>query len=106
MKVAAEAMTPQIALELAEAGADILMLDNFTPAQVREALALLDPQGSAIARPLIELTGGINPENLDDYLIDGVDVISLGCLTHSVKSLDISLEVSPRREGGLSALAG
>ena len=41
----------------------------------------------------IELSGGITEDNLADYLIDGVDVISAGALTHSVKALDISLEI-------------
>lgn len=95
MKVAAEASSPAMALELAEAGADILLLDNFSPGQVREALAGLEAPSAARARPVIELTGGITPDNLDDYLIEGVDVISLGCLTHSVRSLDISLELTP-----------
>lgn len=95
MKVAAEATSPEMALELAEAGADILMLDNFSPAQVREAVQMLrDTDYEGLHPQVIEVTGGITPGNLDNYLIQGVDVISLGCLTHSVKSLDISLEVS------------
>lgn len=76
--------------ELAEAlavGADIIMLDNMTPEMVRSAVELVK------GRSFIEVSGGVNQDNIQTYLIPGVNAISIGALTHSVKSIDISLEV-------------
>lgn len=73
---------------------DIIMLDNFSPAQVRRAVALLKkifPKKEH--RPLVELSGGIGPQNIRKYAIKGVDFISLGALTHSAHALDVSLEI-------------
>jgi nicotinate-nucleotide pyrophosphorylase (carboxylating) len=64
-----------------------IMLDNMTPSMVRSAVALIK------GRCQIEVSGSINLANLDDYLIAGVDAISVGALTHSAKSIDLSLEV-------------
>jgi nicotinate-nucleotide pyrophosphorylase (carboxylating) len=68
------------------AGADILMFDNFTPEQVRAGVK------QVAGRTLIEVSGGITPDNILDYAIEGVDVISLGYLTHSAPALDFSME--------------
>lgn len=87
IKVIAEASEPGMVEQLVEAGTDVVMFDNFTPDEVRESLAVVD------GRATVELSGGIDETNLADYLIKGVDVISIGALTHSYKSLDISLEV-------------
>ncbi len=72
------------------ARAEIVLLDNFTPAQVRAALQLVASSG---ASPLIEVSGGIGPDNVADYAIEGVHVISSGGLTHSPQALDLSLLV-------------
>jgi len=74
--------------EAINACAEVIMLDNFSPDQIREALNLKPKTGV-----VLEVSGGITLENLDSYLIDGVDVISVGSLTHSVKALDLSLLV-------------
>lgn len=87
MKIIAEAASPAMVAPILAAGPDVLLLDNFTPEQVKDAVAHI------AGRVLIELSGGINETNLDDYLINGVDVISIGALTHSYRALDISLEV-------------
>lgn len=87
MKVLAEAGDPGMVEPLAAAGADVIVLDNFTPDQVRAAVEQI------AGRALIELSGGINEDNLDDYLIKGVEAISIGALTHSYRALDISLEL-------------
>jgi nicotinate-nucleotide pyrophosphorylase (carboxylating) len=87
MKVIAEAGNPGMIEPLVKAGADVVLLDNFTPQQVSAAVAQI------AGRCQIELSGGINAANLDDYLIEGVDVISIGALTHSYRALDISLEL-------------
>ena len=77
----------------AKAGADIIMLDNFTPKQIREAVASFRKAGF-FGKVLLEASGGITEVNLLDFASTGVDVLSLGELTHSVKALDVSLEIT------------
>lgn len=69
-----------------EAGADIIMLDNMSLADMREAVSL------AKGRCLIEASGGIKLSNVADVAATGVDLISVGALTHSVRALDIGLD--------------
>ena len=71
--------------EALKAKADIIMLDNMTPKEIEKIVAFVE------GRAILEASGGINPNNLEEYAKTGVDVISMGCLTHSVKSADISL---------------
>lgn len=87
MKLIAEAGDPSMVEPLVAAGADVVLLDNFTPEQVRAAVA------QVAGRAMIEVSGGITEDNLDDYLVKGVDAISIGALTHSCRALDISLEL-------------
>lgn len=63
-----------------------IMLDNFSYDQIREAMKLIN------GRFPVEASGGITPENVRDYAETGVDYVSMGYLTHSVKSLDLSLK--------------
>jgi nicotinate-nucleotide pyrophosphorylase (carboxylating) len=70
-------------------GADIVMLDNFGPDEVRKLSAELRKLNPDV---LIEASGGIRPENIEQYAA-GADIISLGSLTHSVKSIDFSMEI-------------
>lgn len=74
--------------EAITAGAEVIMLDNFTPDQVREAVKIKPARGI-----LFEVSGGITAENISSYLIEGLDVISVGSITHSVKAIDLSLLV-------------
>ncbi len=67
-------------------GVDRIMLDNFTPAQTREAVKAINGACE------IESSGGITLENLREYAACGVDYISVGALTHQIKSLDLSLK--------------
>lgn len=69
-------------------GIQRIMLDNFQPHEIKEALTHINKQFET------EASGGITKENLLDYLATGVDFISIGALTHSVKSIDISLKTS------------
>ena len=85
LKVEIEVRNLQELKEAITAGAEVIMLDNFTPDQIRAAVPL-KPAGTCF-----EASGGITLQNLDSYLIEGLDVISVGALTHSVKSLDLSL---------------
>jgi len=76
----------------ARAGADIIMLDNIAPPQIEDWLAELDKRG--LRKGFIyEASGGITFENAADYAAAGVDIISLGALTHSVRSLDVKFEI-------------
>jgi nicotinate-nucleotide pyrophosphorylase (carboxylating) len=65
-----------------------IMLDNFNPAAIKEAIELINGKCE------IEVSGGITKDNLHDYAIKGIDYISMGALTHSVKSLDLSLKIT------------
>jgi nicotinate-nucleotide pyrophosphorylase (carboxylating) len=67
------------------------MLDNFSPKQARDAGEALRQAG--FGSVLLEVSGGITGENLLEYANANVDIISMGELTHSVKALDMSLEI-------------
>lgn len=71
--------------EALKVGADIVMLDNMKPKEIEKMVTYVKK------RAILEASGGITPDNLEEYAKTGVDVISMGCLTHSVKSADISL---------------
>jgi nicotinate-nucleotide pyrophosphorylase (carboxylating) len=63
-----------------------LMLDNFTPAQIKEAVKMKTPEMT------FEISGGIRLETIRDYLIEGVDALSIGALTYSAPRVDLSLK--------------
>jgi len=92
-KVEVEVSSPEEAVEAARAGADIIMLDNFTVEEVLRALRALEEEGLR-ASVLVEASGRIGPENVADYARTGVDVISSGYLTHSAKALDFSMRIT------------
>jgi nicotinate-nucleotide pyrophosphorylase (carboxylating) len=91
-KIEAEVTGVADALKAAEAGADVVMLDNFSPKQVREAVETLKKAGF-FGKVLLEVSGGITEQNIMEYASAQVNVISMGALTHSVKALDVSLEI-------------
>ena len=86
-KVEVETTNLQEVQEALAAGADIIMLDNMTPQQV--AVCKKEIAGRAI----IEVSGGVNKDNLEAYCQAGPDVISMGALTHSVPAKDLSLKI-------------
>lgn len=90
-KIEVEVTSQQDALKAAKAGADIIMLDNFNPKQAKETGEQLRKEG--YNNVLLEVSGGITAETLLEYASAQVDIISMGELTHSVKALDISLEI-------------
>jgi nicotinate-nucleotide pyrophosphorylase (carboxylating) len=90
-KIEVEATSASDAILAAKAGADIIMLDNFSPKQAKLARDKLRKAG--FEKVLLEVSGSINAENLMEYASAEVDIISMGALTHSVKALDISLEI-------------
>ncbi len=98
-KIEVEVSTVNEALEAAKAGVDIIMLDNFSPKQVKEAIALLETEGFR-DKVLIEASGGINERNLLEFAAAGVDIISLGEITDSAEALDMSLEVVKIKKKG------
>lgn len=73
-----------------EANADIVMLDNFTPELIVKAVTLVHSLADR-RRPLVEVSGGISEKNISQFAIPGVDIISIGSVTHSVTALDLSL---------------
>ena len=91
-KIEVEAATPEQAVEAGLAGADIVLLDNMTPAEVKKSMSLLEAR-KLRDRLLVEVSGGITPENLGRYVKIGMDVISVGSITHSAKAIDMSLEL-------------
>jgi nicotinate-nucleotide pyrophosphorylase (carboxylating) len=91
-KIEVEVMSITDVVKAAEAGADIVMLDNFSPKEVKEAIKALKKAGF-FKKVLLEVSGGITEENLLKYASTRVDIISMGSLTHSVKALDINLEI-------------
>lgn len=96
-KVEVEVKEPEEALKAAKAGADVIMLDNMEPKEVQKAIELLRAYGLK-DQVLIEVSGNITEENILDYAIYEPDVISLGFITHSAKSIDMSLEVVKAEE--------
>jgi nicotinate-nucleotide pyrophosphorylase (carboxylating) len=92
-KIEVEVTRARDALAAARAGADIIMLDNFSPNQIKSTVQTLKKEGF-FGKILLEASGGINMENLLEYAATEVNILSLGELTHSVKSLDVSLEIT------------
>ncbi len=90
LTVEVEVNTVQEAMDAAEAGADIIMLDNMSPNEMRRVVDLLPEQVKT------EASGGITLANVRATAMTGIDIISIGALTHSSKALDVSLELEPQ----------
>ena len=90
LKIEVEVESVEQAQEALSAGADIIMLDNMNLEEMRQAVQL------AQGRALIEASGGITLDSVRAVADTGVDLISVGALTHSAKALDISLELETR----------
>lgn len=86
-------------MEALEAGADIILLDNFEPSELVELVASADAWAASngTKRALLEASGGITLDKLDDYASTGVDLVSSGSLTNSASVLDIGLDVVPNQ---------
>ncbi|MCL4370680.1 MAG: carboxylating nicotinate-nucleotide diphosphorylase [Chloroflexi bacterium] len=83
-----EVEAPEEAAQAAEAGADTVMLDNMSVDEMRRAVELVG------GRALVEASGGVRLDTVRAIAETGVDIISVGALTHSVKALDFSIEFS------------
>ena len=90
-KIEVEATTLAEVKVALRAGAEVILLDNMSPELVRRAVTLI--AGAA----LVEVSGGVRFESLRDYALPGVDVISIGALTHSAPAADLSLTLWPAR---------
>ncbi|WP_139492568.1 carboxylating nicotinate-nucleotide diphosphorylase [Brevibacillus dissolubilis] len=91
MKIEVETESLEEVQEALAAGADIIMLDNMPNDMMREAVGMIG------GRAIVEASGGVNLETIRGIAETGVDVISVGALTHSVKALDISLDLNQRK---------
>ena len=89
LPVEVEAQTVADASDAAEAGADIILLDNMTTPQIRQAVAIV------AGRAKTEVSGGVTLERIPELAITGADFVSVGALTHSVRAADISLDIEP-----------
>ena len=89
IRIEVECDTLEQVAEALEGGPDIILLDNMTPEQMRQGVALCK------GRALTEASGGVKLETVRRIAETGVDLISTGQITHSVMAMDVSLEVSP-----------
>ncbi len=90
-KIEIEVETLDDAVECVQNGADIVMLDNMSPDEVMEVIDKLN-ELNIRQRSLIEVSGGITDDTIVDYAKLGVDIISIGALTHSSRSLNFSMK--------------
>lgn len=86
MKIEVETETLEMVKDAVEAGADIIMLDNMTHEQMKQAVALI------AGRAVVEISGNVTAENMEKLKDIGADIVSSGALTHSAPILDVSLK--------------
>lgn len=89
-----EVSSPEAAITAANLRVDAILLDNMTPEQVTAVVKKLR-QLKLTPTPILEVSGNISPENIIKYAKTGIDVISMGWLTHSVPALDLSIDILP-----------
>jgi nicotinate-nucleotide pyrophosphorylase (carboxylating) len=90
-KIEVETESLEDVKEALEAGAEVIMLDNMSPTLIKEAVAMINKAA------IIEISGGVSLESIAGYALPGVDVISVGALTHSAPSADFSM-IIPRNK--------
>jgi nicotinate-nucleotide pyrophosphorylase (carboxylating) len=91
-KIEVEVSSEKDLREAIKSGADILLLDNLTPEETRARVELARELSAGV---LLEASGGIRLENVRAYAEAGVDLISVGALTHSARAMDISFKIQP-----------
>jgi nicotinate-nucleotide pyrophosphorylase (carboxylating) len=94
-RVEIEVENQKDALFAAKIGATIIMLDNFTPTEIKRTITALRKKKMR-NKVKLEASGGISSKNIISYARTGVDMISVGSITNSVTGLDLSLEVTPK----------
>ncbi|MDG2214106.1 MAG: nicotinate-nucleotide diphosphorylase (carboxylating), partial [Verrucomicrobiota bacterium] len=87
LKIEVEADTVVQARQAADAGADIILLDNMSVDELREAVSVIDNRSQT------EASGRVNINNIQEIASTGVDFISVGAITHSAPAVDVSLEI-------------
>ncbi len=87
MKIEVETETVEQVKEAVLSGADIIMLDNMSREEIEKSIKMIDKKA------IVEVSGNLTEENIREKIVSGVDVMSLGSLTHSIKSLDISMKI-------------
>lgn len=92
-KISCEARNKEEGFEAVNAGADIILLDNFKPDAMREFVQKLKEKGLR-DRILLEASGGMDENNVAEYAATGIDIISSGSLTHSYKAADYNMRIS------------
>ena len=92
-KIEVETETLDDVREALDAGAEVIMLDNMSPTKIQQAVAMIN--GAAI----VEISGGISLDSIADYALPGVDVISVGALTHSSPAADFSMIIPGSSRG-------
>jgi nicotinate-nucleotide pyrophosphorylase (carboxylating) len=92
-KIEVEAESTEDAVLAARAGADLVLLDNMTPAGVAETVEALRIAGLK-DRVAIEVSGRVTAETLPAYAGAGADIISMGALTHTVRNIDVGLDIA------------
>jgi nicotinate-nucleotide pyrophosphorylase (carboxylating) len=90
--VEVEVKCEEEAMKAINAGADVVMFDNFSPEEASKTIESIRKKGLR-NKVKLELSGGITSENIENYAKLDVDVISLGYLTHSIKNFDLSLKI-------------
>jgi nicotinate-nucleotide pyrophosphorylase (carboxylating) len=98
-KIEAEVETIPDAVAAVQAGADIILLDNMSPAQASDAINALKAVGLR-DKVMIEISGGVQENTIGSYAKCGADVISIGSLTHTVKNFSVNLEIVPLKQSG------
>jgi len=93
IKVEVEVSKPKDALKAARAGADVVMFDNMTPAEIRRAIRMLEGEGLR-DKVVLEASGRIKPSNVGDFAATGVDIVSSSHMTLRAPALDMSLEIT------------
>jgi nicotinate-nucleotide pyrophosphorylase (carboxylating) len=89
VKIEVEVSTVDEIHEALHAGAEVIMLDNMKLDEIREAVAEIDH------RAIVEISGNVSLETLPELARTGVDIISVGALTHQAVSVDISMRITP-----------
>lgn len=92
MMIECEVSNTKSSIEAIKSGADIIMLDNFTPEMAQKTISYLRKSGLR-EKVLIEISGGVNISNIKDYALALPDMISIGSLTHSSNSIDFSMKI-------------
>ncbi|KAI5272298.1 nicotinate-nucleotide pyrophosphorylase [Aureobasidium subglaciale] len=110
IKVEVECQSLDEANQAIEAGADVVMLDNFTPEEMkRAARKIKETYGGGVRGPLVEVSGGLTEDNVEDYVSDDVDIISSSSIHQGTKHVDFSLKIVPKgaenKEGKGESLA-